>query len=104
MALGYRSEAIKLQDAFAEPIENHISVWEIEGLHVNHEFPDNAKDIKTFVLKPFDDNFSLGVQATIGLETTMGQIDEFSSLEELKKQYPHLFGLIGKFFFFPAHN
>lgn len=104
MGFSYRNEAIKLQDAFAEPIENHISVWEIEGLHVNHEFPDEATDIKTFVMKPFGDNFSLGVQATIGLETTMGQIDEFSTLDELKEKYSHLFALEGKFFFFPAHN
>lgn len=104
MALGYRSEAIKLQDAFAQHIENHVTVWEIEGIHVNHKFPDDATDAKTFVMKPFGDNFSLGIQTTVGLKTIMEQIDEFSTLDELKEKYSHLFALNGKLFIFPTHN
>ena len=89
---------INLQEAMTMDISQSIRIWGVPGLHVQDEdIPANANVQKTFVMMLPDGYLELKVQWTVEGDkmTYIGTVAEFSTLEELKEQFPNLFELEG---------
>lgn len=92
-------ENIPLQEAMSRDINKNVRVWELNGAHVKAEkIPKKAEVVKTFVMKHKGGKIRVGVEWIIPerLGSQMTQVAEFSTLEELKEQFPHLFELDGE--------
>jgi len=89
---------IRLQEAMTRDINKNVRVWELNGPHVNvKKIPKKAEIVKTFVMKRNGSKIRVGVEWIIPerLGSQMTQVAEFSTLEDLKEHFPHLFELDG---------
>lgn len=97
----YCQDHIKLDDAMSEAINQKIRLWSTPGLQIESEnVPKNVCISKTCVLKVFDLYYSLAVEIEGEKNPALHNVDDFSSLEELKLKFPHLFELDGNLFAF----
>ena len=92
----YQQEHIKLQEAMTKAIKQKLRLWDIPGLHIEDEaVPKNVNISKTYVLKVFDLYYSLGVEIENEKGPAMHNVGDFSSLEDLRRKFPHIFELDG---------
>ena len=117
----YQQSKVKLHQALSMDIEQSSRIWFIPGLHVNLEgLPKNATRIKTMVIKSSSSKFAVAVELVAKKEAKpddkkVGEfllplneapkayikiVAKFSSLEELKEEFPQLFELEGFLFAF----
>jgi len=89
---------IPLDDAMTREIPPRVRAWEVSGLHIEGQnIPEDLLVSKTYVLKLSDSCWQVGIESVEGL---LKVLSEFSSLEELQKQFPHLFELEGDLYAF----
>lgn len=94
---------IRLQEAMTRAMNQRARAWEVPGLQIeDKEIPENVVVIKTFVMKLFDNYWQVGVEWNEQGEkaTSMKSVAEFSTLEEIRERFPHLFELVGDLYAF----
>lgn len=88
----------KLEEAMTKELPQAVRIWIVPGSQIPHEdIPENAYIHETFIFKPSDSSYIVGLRWNIpgALEGHMDNLAEFSTLEELRKEFPHLFELRG---------
>ena len=82
---------ICLDEAMSKTSNFRVRMWELPGSHVEvADIPENAAITKTFVAKNLDNQWQVGIEFMIdgNLSSKMNAIAEFSTLDELKANYP----------------
>ena len=100
----HEENSILLREATAKSLDGNVRTWELDGIHIPLDIPDDVISAKTIVLKPDNDDFCLAVKLIYATSKTFtDEVAEFSTLEDLQKYYPNLFNLHGKLsaFFMP---
>lgn len=91
-------ENILLEKAMTKELPHAVRIWVVPGSHIPHEdIPQNATIHDTFVFNAESDLYQVGLRWNIpdDLEGHMDTLADFSTLEELKHDFPHLFELSG---------
>lgn len=91
-------ENIRLEEAMNVDTVHNIRVWKTPGLHVeDEEVLGSYISAETIVMKCPNGDYVVRVDWVIAGDgqTCMKHVDKLSSLEELRKQYPHFFELTG---------
>ena len=99
--MSYGIERIRLQEAMTKELDMPdmpCRIWGVDGLKIEVEdLPKDAVVNKTFVFKAPDSNYLLNIMGHYedGRGSFSREIDNFSTLEELKEKYPNLFEMEG---------
>jgi len=97
----YAKKHISLKKGMLKKLNRRIRIWSIPGIQVNYnELPPGAIPQSTFVMKNTSSNYMLRIEYDIEKATHILTIGEFSSLEELRKDYPQLFKKAGNLYAF----
>ena len=99
-----QQENIRLKNAMKKGANHVVCTWYISGLHVKTEdLPSKSEVVMTFVMKCIDTSYMLGIIWNKGGQTPTyhSTIGEFSTLEELEKNFPDLCELVGSLYAFP---
>lgn len=97
-------ESVRLQQSMTIQLEHPFRVWSVHGLHIeDSDIPKDANVNATIVSRNLDgDRFVVGVDFTTAQEEQyICTVAVFSDLEELQKNFPHLFKLEGELYAFP---
>ena len=97
----YVKKHISLKRGMIKPLNRRIRIWSIPGIQVNYnELPTEAIPQSTFVMKNQNTSYMLKIEYDVEKITHILTIGEFSSLEELHKDYPQLFKKSGNLYAF----
>ena len=99
----HHPSGIKLEEAMTMELSQSVRIWDVDGQYIKDDnIPQNTNVKMTFVMRFPDGRFHLGIQLTVE-GNTMPQIvpiAEFSTLKELKNEFPKLFELNGSLYAF----
>ena len=99
--MSYGIERIRLQEAMTKELDMPdmpCRIWGVDGLQIEVEdLPEDAVVDKTFVFKAPDSDYLLRIMGHYEDDrgSFLGEIDNFSILEELKEKYLNLFEMEG---------
>ena len=97
----YAQKHISLKRGMLKKLNRRIRIWSIPGIQVNYNaLPAGAIPQSTFVMKNQNTSYMLKIEYDVEKITHILTIGEFSSLEELRKDYPKLFKKVGNLYAF----
>ena len=93
------NQKFRLNQAMTLDVGNNLVIWRCPGIHFDSaDIPKELVNPMTFVIKWYDAKFNVGVEGMSkdGYSHLMISLADFSSLEELQKNSPHLFEIDGE--------
>ena len=98
---GYQEHGIKLHEAMTKEMIQRVRIWETCTHHqYTSETHRNPLAEKSLVIKSFDNTYKLQITVKSDSGNSNIPLGQFSTLEELQTNFPHLFELNGDLYAF----